>query len=94
MHRNVGLCKRTGRRYDVPIVEPMACAINMAIALVNLGLSHSKLCYEAPPRRGGRAGQHRHSLTTDRRFGFWTRLGPRPPIAVGVRPARRSPGSL
>ena len=39
-------------RYDVPIVEPMACAINMAISLVNLGLSHSKICYESLPVRG------------------------------------------
>lgn len=39
------------RRYDIPIVEPMACAINMAIGLVTLGLSHSKLCYEALPER-------------------------------------------
>ena len=39
-------------RYDVPIVEPMACAINMAISLVNLGLSHSKICYETLPVRG------------------------------------------
>src|SRR5690606_9521009 len=29
-------------RYNVPIVEPMACAINMAVALVSLNLSHSK----------------------------------------------------
>lgn len=43
-------------RYDVPIVEPMSCAINMAISLVNLGLSHSKLCYESLPRRGNAPG--------------------------------------
>src|SRR5690606_26923367 len=40
------------KRYNVPIVEPMACAINMAISLVNLGLSHSKVCYESLPERG------------------------------------------
>lgn len=39
-------------RYGVPIVEPMACAINMAIGLVSMGLSHSKICYEALPVRG------------------------------------------
>ncbi|MGV6876389.1 aspartate/glutamate racemase family protein [Pseudochelatococcus sp. B33] len=39
-------------RYGLPIVEPMACAINMAISLVNLGLSHSKRCYETLPERG------------------------------------------
>lgn len=38
-------------KYPLPIVEPMACAINMAVALVNLGLSHSKLCYESVPYR-------------------------------------------
>ena len=43
-------------RYGLPIVEPMACAINMAIALVNLGLSHSKRCYESLPERGKAPG--------------------------------------
>lgn len=41
-----------GARYDIPIVEPMACAINMAVAMVRLGLSHSKRCYETLPERG------------------------------------------
>lgn len=44
------------KRYDVPIVEPMACAINMAINLVTLGLSHSKRCYESLPVRGTAPG--------------------------------------
>ena len=39
-------------QYRIPIVEPMACAINMAIALVLLGVSHSKRCYEGLPARG------------------------------------------
>jgi allantoin racemase len=43
-------------RYNVPIIEPMACAINMAVSLVRLGLSHSKRCYEALPRRGTAPG--------------------------------------
>lgn len=43
-------------RYDVPIVEPMACAISMAESIVNLGLSHSKRCYENLPARGKAAG--------------------------------------
>jgi allantoin racemase len=43
-------------KYALPIVEPMACAINMAITLVNMGLSHSKFCYESPPRRGTSPG--------------------------------------
>jgi allantoin racemase len=43
-------------RYAIPIVEPMACAINMAITLVNLGLSHSKRCYESLPVRGTAPG--------------------------------------
>jgi allantoin racemase len=43
-------------KYGLPIVEPMACAINMAITLVNMGLSHSKFCYESLPRRGTSPG--------------------------------------
>lgn len=43
-------------KYDIPIVEPMACAINMAATLVQLGLSHSKRCYENLPVRGQAAG--------------------------------------
>jgi allantoin racemase len=38
-------------KYGLPIIEPMACAINMAITLVNMGLSHSKFCYESLARR-------------------------------------------
>jgi allantoin racemase len=43
-------------KYRLPIVEPMACAINIAITLVNMGLSHSKFCYESLPRRGTSPG--------------------------------------
>jgi allantoin racemase len=43
-------------KYGLPIVEPMACAINMAITLVNMGLSHSKFCFESLPRRGTSSG--------------------------------------
>jgi allantoin racemase len=43
-------------RYNAPIIEPMACAINMAISMVRLGLSHSKRCYEALPGRGTAPG--------------------------------------
>lgn len=43
-------------RHDVPIVEPMACAINMAISMVRQGLSHSKRCYESLPSRGTAPG--------------------------------------
>ena len=43
-------------KYGLPIVEPTACAINMAITLVNMGLSHSKFCYESLPRRGTSPG--------------------------------------
>jgi allantoin racemase len=43
-------------KYGLPIIEPMACAINMAITLVNMGLSHSKFCYESLPRRGAAPG--------------------------------------
>lgn len=44
------------QRYGVPIIEPMACAINMAVNLVTLGLSHSKRCYESLPVRGSSPG--------------------------------------
>ena len=43
-------------RYGLPIIEPMACAINMAITLVTMGLSHSKSCYESLPPRGTAPG--------------------------------------
>lgn len=43
-------------RYRLPIIEPMACAINMAITLVELGLSHSKHCYENLPSRASAPG--------------------------------------
>lgn len=43
-------------RHAIPIVEPMAAAINLSVTLVNLGLSHSKLCYESLPVRGVAAG--------------------------------------
>lgn len=46
-----GFIESLRAKHPLPIVEPMACAINMAITLVNLGLSHSKLCYESPPYR-------------------------------------------
>lgn len=38
-------------KYELPVVEPMASAINMAAAMVELGLSHSKRCYESLPVR-------------------------------------------
>lgn len=43
-------------RLDVPVLEPMACAINLAIATVRMGLSHSKRCYETLPPRGSAEG--------------------------------------
>jgi allantoin racemase len=39
-------------RLNVPVLEPMACAINLAIATVRMGISHSKRCYETLPERG------------------------------------------
>jgi allantoin racemase len=39
------------RRFDIPVVEPAACAIRMAVDLVRMGLSHSKGCYPTPPTR-------------------------------------------
>ena len=43
-------------KYGLPIIEPMACAINMAITLVTMGLSQSKFCYESLPPRGTAPG--------------------------------------
>ena len=43
-------------KYRLPLIEPMACAINMAITLVQLGLSHSKYCYESLPYRASAPG--------------------------------------
>lgn len=51
-----GYVEELTARYDMPIIEPMACAINMAITLVNMGLSHSKRCYESLPPRGTAPG--------------------------------------
>lgn len=43
-------------RLEVPVLEPMACAINFAIATVRMGISHSKRCYEFLPQRGSAEG--------------------------------------
>jgi len=51
-----GYVESLRQHYDVPIVEPMACAISMAQSMVNLGLSQSKRCYEDLPVRGTAAG--------------------------------------
>jgi len=37
--------------YDVPVIDPIHCAIHLARALVDSRLSHSKLCYPTPPKR-------------------------------------------
>jgi allantoin racemase len=39
------------RKVEIPVVEPATCAIRMAIALVRMGLTHSKRCYPTPPAR-------------------------------------------
>ncbi|MHA6689624.1 aspartate/glutamate racemase family protein [Devosia sp. A449] len=51
-----GYVEALSARYRIPIVEPMACAINLAATLVNLKLSHSKQCYETLPPRGTAPG--------------------------------------
>jgi allantoin racemase len=38
-------------RLEVPVVDPAGAAIKMAIDLVELGLSHSKVAYPKPPDR-------------------------------------------
>jgi allantoin racemase len=43
-------------RLGIPVVEPSACAIRMAIDMVRMGLSHSKVCYPTPPERPSAPG--------------------------------------
>ena len=38
-------------KYGVPLVEPLSAAVNVAVALVRLGLSQSKVSYPVPPER-------------------------------------------
>jgi allantoin racemase len=42
------LCQRG---YDVPVIDPTLIAINVAAALVDVGLSQSKLAYPIPPEK-------------------------------------------
>ena len=35
--------------YDVPVIDPVPLAVRMAAALIESGLSHSKITYENPP---------------------------------------------
>jgi len=35
-------------KYGVPVIEPLSAAINLAVSIVRLGLSHSKLSYPNP----------------------------------------------
>jgi allantoin racemase len=35
-------------KYGVPLIEPLSAAINLAVSIVRLGLSHSKLSYPNP----------------------------------------------
>jgi allantoin racemase len=51
-----GYVDQLNARLDVPVLEPMACAINLAIAAVRMGVSHSKHCYEILPQRGTAEG--------------------------------------
>jgi allantoin racemase len=48
--------KELHERLDIPVVEPSACAIRMAIDLIRMGLSHSKICYPTPPERSSAPG--------------------------------------
>jgi allantoin racemase len=43
--------KELQKQLNTPVVEPSTCAIRMAIDLVRMGLSHSKICYPTPPLR-------------------------------------------
>ncbi len=37
--------------YDVPVIDPVPWAVKLATALVDAGLSHSKITYEQPPAK-------------------------------------------
>jgi allantoin racemase len=39
------------RGYDVPVIDPSITALKMAEALVDMGLSHSKMTYPSPPQK-------------------------------------------
>ena len=39
------------RGYDVPVIDPVPAAVNVAVALVASGLTHSKTTYASPPRK-------------------------------------------
>ena len=35
--------------YDIPVIDPVPFAVRMAAALIESGVSHSKITYEKPP---------------------------------------------
>ena len=35
--------------YDIPVIDPVLLAVRMAAALIESGVSHSKIIYEKPP---------------------------------------------
>ena len=35
--------------YDIPVIDPVPLAVRMAAALIESGVSHSKITYEKPP---------------------------------------------
>ena len=37
--------------YDIPVIDPVPATVRVAAALVNSGLSHSKVAYETPPNK-------------------------------------------
>lgn len=37
--------------YDIPVIDPVPLAVRMAVALVDAGLSHSKITYALPPAK-------------------------------------------
>ncbi len=39
------------RGYEVPVIDPVKAAVKMAEALVDMGLSHSKMTYPYPPEK-------------------------------------------
>lgn len=39
------------KKYGIPLVEPLSAAVNVAVSLVRLGLSQSKVSYPKPPER-------------------------------------------
>ena len=51
--------------YDIPVIDPVPAAVRMASALIDIGISHSRIAYQPPPAKPV-AGFDMPSLTTQK----------------------------